>query len=128
MKILFYENPKQHGNNRGESLCQSLEKVLGAETRLAKSLKEADSELESDSFDIVIIHHRRNEDIAFLKRNHPDQKYAGYSGAINSSNIPKQGSIGEEVLKDMKKYYDVFLFNLNPLYIKNVLELKGIRD
>ena len=125
MKILFYEDPKQHGNNRGESLCKDLEKFFGAKTKLAKTLEEANSKLESDSFDVIIVHHRRKEDIAFLKRRHPNQKYAGYSGSITFKGRLSEGSIGETVLKEMREYYDILLFNLNPLYIGNVLRLKG---
>ena len=104
MKLLFYEDPTQHGYGQGRTLCKCMETMLGIKTNLVKTVEEADSKLKTDEFDLVLIHHTDFDVVNLLRKNHPDVKYAGYSNSIDENY--KDGSITDAMINKMKEFYD----------------------
>lgn len=110
MKILIYEDPKEHGQSIGTLLKNHLQVMYECELELVSNTLDADIQLSIHDFDFVIFHHTSSFDpVDSLKERHSKPKYAAYSGNIPRESRLIKDSLGEEYRKRMLEHYDFLL-------------------
>jgi len=103
MKIIIYED-MLHDKELFPQTKQFLE-GMGIQNERARIRIQLERILNQGETSWVIIHHRNFEEVALLKKNFPEIKFAGYSGFVSA----EQKGLNLWLTEEMKKNYDDIL-------------------
>jgi hypothetical protein len=119
MKILVYEKPEEHDRRTLYPPVAESIATEGGESRLAKSLLEANTLLSQEKFDAIIIHHANYSALEYLKPRYPLARFAAISALLLKREKCRPGSLAEDFRSQCEENYEFILDD----YDKSIWEM-----